>query len=417
VELAHRFGTPLYVLDEAYFRENCRRYRVAFESRYPNVLVAFAAKALMTKAVCRIAEEEGLGLDVVSAGELYTALQAGFPVGRVFLHGSDKSREEMEMAVRHRVGRVVVDNLEELSVLQSLAAAGKAVVDVIIRVTPGVSVETHTHVETGRADTKFGLAIVGGAAREAVAKAMAAANLRVRGIHCHIGSQVLEVEPFRQAAAMMANFSSEVRDALGMVVEDLNMGGGLGVRYLPTDQPPSVEDYAEAVAGTLKDVCAKRGLPLPRLILEPGRGLVGEAGTTLYTIGVVKEIPGVRTYVSVDGGMADNPRPALYGAKYHAIVANKASQPRTKKVTVCGKSCESDTLITDLGTPEVTPGDILAVQTTGAYNYSMASNYNRLPRPAMVLVLDGQPDLIVEREDLEDLVRMDRVPARLQRKT
>jgi diaminopimelate decarboxylase len=413
VALARRFGTPLYVLDEACLRGNCRRYRAAFESRYPNVLICFAAKALMTSALCRIMDQEGLGLDVVSAGELYTALRARFPVNRIFLHGSDKSPQEVELALRHRVHRVVVDNLEEIAQFQQAAAAQDAVVDMLIRVTPGVEVNSHTHVQTGKVDTKFGLSIASGAALEGVSKALQAPNARVRGIHCHIGSQIVDLQPFREAARMMVEFAADVRDRLGLLLEEVNMGGGLGVRYLPTDRPPSVEDFAQAVAGTVAAVSRARDLPLPRLILEPGRGLVGEAGTTLYTIGVVKEIPGVRTYVSVDGGLADNPRPALYDAKYSAIVANKAARPLTTKVTVSGKSCESDTLIVDLETPEVAAGDLLAVQTTGAYNYSMSSNYNRLPRPAMVLVTDGQADLIVERESLEDLVRMDRVPDRL----
>jgi diaminopimelate decarboxylase len=414
VELARRFGTPLYVLDEACLRGNCRRYRAAFESRYPKVLICFAAKALMTTAVCAIVDQEGLGLDVVSSGELYTASQANFPMARVFLHGSDKSPQEMELALRHRVHRVVVDNLEEIAQFQEIAAAQGVEVDVLIRVTPGVEVDSHTHVQTGKVDTKFGLSIATGAALEGVAKGMEAPNVHVRGIHCHIGSQILDLDPFQEAARMMLEFAAEARDRLGLTLEEVNMGGGLGVRYLPTDQPPSVEDFADAVAGTVTAVCRARDLPLPRLILEPGRGLVGEAGTTLYTIGVVKEISGVRTYASVDGGLADNPRPALYDARYSAIVANKASQPLTRKVTVSGKSCESDTLIVDLETPAVAPGDILAVQTTGAYNYSMSSNYNRLPRPAMVLALDGQADLIVARESLDDLVRMDRVPARLR---
>jgi diaminopimelate decarboxylase len=414
VELARQFGTPLYVLDEDCFRETCRNYRAAFEPRYPEVGISFSGKAFMTSAVCRIVAQEGLALDVSSGGELHTGLKAGFPPERILLHGSNKSRAELEMALEAGVGRVGLDHIREVDLLQELAAGRGQTVDVLLRVAPGVQADTHTHIQTGKVDTKFGLAIVGGAAKEAVAKALGAPNLRFRGIHCHIGSQIFDLEPFREAAEMMVDFAAELRDELGHTVAELDLGGGLGVRYLPEDEPPSLEEYAEAVTGAVRDRCEKHGLPLPILLQEPGRSLVGEAGTTLYTVGVVKEIPGVRTYVSVDGGMSDNPRPALYDARYDAIVANKAGEPRDRSVSVSGKHCESDTLIADLKAPQIEPGDILAVQTTGAYNYSMASNYNRLPRPAVVLVAGGRADLIVERETLDDIVRLDRVPARLQ---
>jgi len=414
VELAREFGTPLYVLDEDHFRETCRKYRAAFESRYPKVQVSFSGKAFMTSAVCRIVAQEGLALDVSSGGELHTGLKAGFPAERIFLHGSNKSRAELEMAVEAGAGRVVLDHVPEVGLLQEVAAGKGKTVDVLLRVSPGVQADTHTHIQTGKVDTKFGLAIVNGAAREGVATVLGAPNLRFRGIHCHIGSQILDLRPFRQAAEMMVDLAAELRSELGCTIEDLNLGGGLGVRYLPGDEPPSLEEYARAVTGAVRARCEKHGLPLPRLLQEPGRSLVGEAGTTLYTVGVVKEIPGVRTYVSVDGGMSDNPRPALYDARYDAIVANKAREPRNRNVTMSGKHCETDTLIVDLKAPQIAPGDILAVQTTGAYNYSMASNYNRLPRPGVVLVSGGRADLIVERETLDDLLRFDRVPARLQ---
>lgn len=415
VELARRFGTPLYVVDEDYLRQTCREYRRAFESRYPRVLIAFAAKAFMTTALCRIVDQEGLGLDVASAGELHTALRAGFPPDRTFMHGNNKSPQELEMALSHGVHRVVIDSLQEIHDLEAAAAARGAEVEVLVRVTPGVQADTHTHIQTGKVDTKFGLNIVDGAAREGVARTLASPSLRLRGIHCHIGSQILDLEPFRQAAAMMVDFAAEVRDSLGVVLEDLDLGGGIGVYYRPGDQPPSLDEYAAVVTETIRARCEAQDLPLPRLIQEPGRRLVGEAGTTLYTVGVVKEIPGVRTYVVVDGGLSDNPRPALYDARYDAIVANRAAAPRSRRVTVSGKHCETDTLIADLEAPEIEPGDILAVQTTGAYNYSMASNYNRFPRPAAVLVSGGRADLMVRRETLEDLVRCDRLPPRLRR--
>ena len=415
VELAQRFGTPLYVMDEACLRHTCRDYRRAFESRYPSAHISFSSKAFTCTALCRVVAQEGLGVDVSSGGELHTVLRAGVAPERIFMHGSNKSRAEMEMAVVTGVGRVGIDHLDEIDALQEIADQRGAQLNVLIRVAPGVTADTHTHIQTGRVDTKFGFSLVGGAAMEAAAKALKAANLRLRGINCHIGSQIFDLEPFREAAAMMVDFAAQVRDSLAVTLTDLDLGGGIGVRYQDSDRPPSLDEYAEAVTGAVNERCRLRDFPLPRLIQEPGRRIVGEAGATLYTIGVVKEIPGVRTYVSVDGGLSDNPRPALYDAKYDAIVANKARQPRTCTVTVAGKHCETDTLITDLAAPEISPGDILAVQTTGAYNYSMASNYNRLPRPAAVLVHDGQAEVIVERETLDDLLRQDRIPPRLER--
>ncbi|MBE9566545.1 MAG: diaminopimelate decarboxylase [Proteobacteria bacterium] len=414
VELARRFGTPLYVVDEQYLRETCREFRSAFESRYPNSHISFSSKAFTTMAICRIVEAEGLGVDVSSGGELHTALSAGVAPSKIVMHGSNKSAEEMQMAVAARVSRIGIDCLEEIEALQSIASAEKATLEVLVRVAPGVEADTHTHIQTGKVDTKFGFSIAGGAAKEAVAKVLEAPNLTMRGINCHIGSQIFDLGPFREAVEMMVGLAAELREELGVVVEDLDLGGGLGVHYVAEDNPPSLEEYAEAVTGAVREGCGKHCLPLPRLILEPGRRLIGEAGTTLYTVGVVKHIPSLRTYVSVDGGMSDNPRPALYEARYDALVANKAKEPRTGKVTVSGKHCETDTLIVDLEAPEIESGDILAVQTTGAYNYSMASNYNRLPRPAAVLVSGGEADVIVERESLDDLLRCDRIPDRLK---
>jgi diaminopimelate decarboxylase len=310
----------------------------------------------------------------------------------------------------------VLDSLEEIAALQEAAASRGVVVEALLRVSPGVTADTHYHIQTGKTDTKFGFSIVDGAARAAVARATAARNLRLRGFHCHIGSQILELEPFAQAARLMVDFAADMKEATGLEISDLNIGGGLGVRYLPEQHPPTVEEFAEALVTAISQRCQEHSLPLPRLLLEPGRSLVGEAGLTLYRVGIVKEIAGLRTYVTVDGSLADNPRPALYGARYDAIVANRAAQPRDRKVTISGRSCETDTLIVDLHTPEIAVGDLLAVQTTGAYNYAMASNYNRFSRPAMVLVANGAADVIVAREPLEDLVRQDRVPARLRRK-
>jgi diaminopimelate decarboxylase len=414
VDLAREFGTPLYVVDEDCLRQTCRGYRRAFESRYPRSHISFSSKVFTTMAICRIVEEEGLGVDVSSGGELHTALGAGVAPGKIVMHGNNKSAQEIEMAVAAGVGRIGIDCFEEIGALQAIAAARGGTVEVLIRLAPGVEADTHTHIQTGKVDTKFGFWLVDGTARDAVAEILKAPNLALRGINCHIGAQILDTAPFVQAAQMMIDFAAQLQAELGYTIEDLDLGGGLGVRYLPGDDVPSLDDYAEAVTGAVKACCERTGLPLPRLIQEPGRSLIGEAGTTLYTIGVVKEIPGVRTYVAVDGGISDNPRPALYGAKYSAVVANKANHPLTRTVRVSGKHCETDTLIEELDVPEVERGDTLAVQTTGAYNYSMASNYNRLPRPASVLVSGGRAEIIVERETLDDLTRPDRVPERLR---
>jgi len=413
-ELAQRFGTPLYVMDEQCLRAMCRAYRAAFDKRFRESLVILAAKAFITLAMCRIADQEGLGLDLSSAGELHTGLHTGFPPERIFLHGNNKSAAELEMALDAGVGRIVVDSEAEIELLQRMAAARGATADVLVRVTPGIDAHTHTYIQAGQIDSKFGLGIGTHQALPAVEHVLARPNLRLRGLHCHIGSQVFAIESFDLAARMMVDFVREVREATGYVVEELNLGGGLGVRYREADHPPSVDDYAETISRPLHEQCERHGLPEPKVMVEPGRSIVGEAGLTLYTVGVVKDIPGVRTYVAVDGGMSDNPRPALYQAQYQVVVANKAAWPLDGKVTIAGKHCETDTLISDIEVPELAVGDIIAVQTTGAYNYSMASNYNRLPRPAVVLVCDGQADVIVERETLDDLLRQDRLPQRLE---
>ena len=416
VELAARFGTPLYVIDEEAFRGACRAYREAFAKRWPNSLISFSGKAFLTLASCRLVEQEGLALDVCSGGELYTALQAGFPPERIIVHGNNKSHAELREALESRAGLIVVDSLWELELLEAAARQRGRRADILLRLAPGVEADTHTHIRLGQVDTKFGLSPAGGQAMEGVKRALALPNLSLRGIHCHIGSQILELRPFREAVQMMVDFLAQVKAETGRELEDLDLGGGLGSRYLSDQQPPSVEEYAEAIVAALKAALAKHGLREVRLLQEPGRSLVAEAGTTLYAVGAIKEVPGVRKYVSVDGGLSDNPRPALYQARYEAIVANKATLPPAERVTIAGKHCETDLLIEEIDLPPLAPGDILAVQTTGAYNYSMASNYNRFPRPCCVLVSGGEADVIVARESYDDLVRGDRLPPRLKEK-
>jgi len=413
VELAQRFGTPLYVMDEACIRTKARELRQAYVSRYPDALMLFATKAFLTMAMCRIMDEEGFGLDLSSGGEAYTAMKAGFPMANTYLHGNNKTAAELELALDAGVGRIVLDNEREMDLLQAIAAARGVTQDVLLRVAPGIKPDTHSYISTGQIDTKFGLGISTGCALRGLAKAKSLPNLHLIGLHCHIGSNILGLESFEMAARLMIRFAAEVRDQLGITIRELNLGGGVGVRYQSSHQPPTPEAYAEAVITGIHDELEKVGLPHPRLLQEPGRYISGEAGTTLYTIGTIKDVPGVRRFVAVDGGMSDNPRPALYEAKYEAIVANKATAPLTKTVRLAGKHCECDNLIMELPLPDVEPGDILAVQTTGAYNYTMSSNYNRFPRPAVVLVNDGQADIIVVRETYDDLLSHDRIPDRL----
>lgn len=418
VDLARTYGTPLYVLDEALIRANCRAFRQAFGQRYPQVEIAYAGKAFLTTAMARIVAQEGLALDVASAGELYTALRGGFPPERIFFHGNNKSPDELALALAHGVGRIVVDNLYELDLLGRLAAETGRTADILIRTAPGIDPHTHHRIRTGQADTKFGLSIADGAAMTAVKRALALPGVRLRGLHAHVGSQLLDTRAHEEAADIVLRFAREVADETGYVIEELNLGGGLGIRYLPEHRPPTIDEFAEALVGAVRRALAAYTLPAPRLQLEPGRAIVSEAGTTLYTVGAIKRVsipepPGERLYVTIDGGMSDNPRPQLYDAKYTALLANKADRPAVVTARIAGKHCETDILIQSVPLAEPEPGDILAVLATGAYNYSMASNYNRFPRPAVVLVADGRAEVIVKRETLDDLLRQDVIPPRL----
>ena len=419
VELAREFGTPLYVMDEGQIRDNCRRYKAAFEARYPKNDISFASKAYLNMAICKVMEQEGYSLDVASAGELYTAVKAGFPMERVLLHGNNKSQNELEMALKYGVGRVVVDNLPELRQLAMFARqAGKTQL-VLLRVTPGIDPHTHRRIRTGQEDTKFGLSLASGAALEAVTEALGAApHLKITGLHCHIGSQLLDAHTHEQAIDIMVGFLRKVADATGWMPEDLDIGGGLGIRYTEDQQPPTYEEFADTVIGALNAALEKYGVPAPTLLQEPGRSLVGEAGVTLYTVGVIKKVaipeaPQERTYVTIDGGLSDNPRPQLYDAVYEVLAAGRAGEPKTQAVRVAGKHCETDILIQEAKTQPLETGDILAVQSTGAYNAVMASNYNRFPRPAGVFVRDGKADLVSRRETLDDVVGLDLLPERL----
>mgnify|MGYP003767033293 CR=1 FL=1 len=420
VELAQSFGTPLYVMDEALLRQNCRDYQESFRKRYPNSEIAFAGKAFLNTAMCRILDQEGMSLDCVSAGELYTALKARFPFERIYFHGNNKSEGEIAMALDKGVGRIVVDNMRELEILNSLAVAEGKQAEILLRLTPGIDPHTHRLIRTGQADTKFGMNIKDGTAIQAVKRALECPGVTLKGIHCHVGSQLFDLQAHTGAVHIFVEFLRDVQAETGFVLEEVNTGGGLGVMYVETDRPPTIDEFAETLVSTFLRCLNEFKLDWqPKLIQEPGRSLVCTAGTTLYTIGTIKtvpitEAPGSRTYVAVDGGLSDNPRPSLYQAVYTPLVANKANAEATEVVTISGKHCETDTLIAQTRIAPVEPGDILAVLSTGAYNYSMSSNYNRLARPAVVLVADGQADVIVKRETLEDIVKNDVIPSRLR---
>jgi diaminopimelate decarboxylase len=408
VDLAQEFGTPLYVFDEATLRGRCRGYQEAFGRRYDDVRVLYAGKAFIHPALLTIFEEEGLGLDVVSGGELYVAHRSGFPLEKVYFHGNNKSAQELALALDWGVGRVVVDNFHELALLNRLAVERGRVVEILLRISPGVDPHTHAYITTGIVESKFGFPIVTGQAEEALTQALALPGLRPVGLHAHIGSQIFELEPYRETACILLEFAAAMAARRGFQMAEFSPGGGWAIRYTQADEPPGVEEIAETVVGALCDEVARHCLPLPRLIVEPGRSIVGPAGVALYSVGARKEIPGRRTYVFVDGGMADNVRPALYGARYEAVVANRVNDAATETVTVAGKHCDAgDVLIEGIALPPVAAGDVLATPACGAYCLSLASNYNLALRPAVVLVKDGRARLIRRRESYEDLLRND----------
>ncbi|MDR2933091.1 MAG: diaminopimelate decarboxylase [Oscillospiraceae bacterium] len=409
IELAASFGTPLYVMDEEQIRSACRRYKASIDENYGGRgLVTYASKAFSCKEMCRIIADEGMGLDVVSGGELHTALSAGFPAGRIFFHGNNKTPEELAFALRENVGRIVVDNIYELELLSQMAKGTGKTAAISFRIKPGVDAHTHDFVKTGSIDSKFGLALETGEAFDAVKMALSLDNIRLIGVHCHIGSQIFDIDPFELSAEVMLGFMARVKDELGYEIGELNLGGGFGIKYIPEHDPVEYERYMKTVSATVRKVCAEKGLKMPFIVIEPGRSIAGPAGVTLYKVGGIKEIPGVRTYVSVDGGMADNPRYILYEAEYDMLIANKAARPKTQAVTVAGRCCESGDLIGEnVMLQDVSVGDTLAVLATGAYNYSMSSNYNRLPKPAVVMVSGGEAKIVVKRETYEDVVRND----------
>ncbi|NLZ27436.1 MAG: diaminopimelate decarboxylase [Firmicutes bacterium] len=411
VELAHNYGTPLFVYNEVQIRRKCREYLQAMERCYPHGEIIYAGKAFLTMAMCSLIAGEGLGLDVVSGGELHTAIAANFPMARIYFHGNNKSPEELAMALDSGVGRIVVDSVAELELLNGIAGARGRKARILLRIKPGITAHTHSFIQTGQVDSKFGLGIDDGEALAAARMASSFSHVELKGLHCHIGSQIYNFrEPFRLTAGKMITFIDELR-RVGMEMEELNLGGGLAIRYTSEDRPVGVNDFIAVLTGAIKEGCVEKGLPLPQLMIEPGRSIIGEAGLTLYTVGNIKEIPGVRTYVAVDGGMMDNLRAVLYGAVYERIIADRARASLDSTVTIAGKACESaDILIRDLKVARPRRGDILAVFSTGAYHFSMYSGYNRNPRPAVVFVRGGEAELVVKRESYEDIVGLDILP-------
>ncbi len=406
IELVKEFGTPLYVFDEATLRGKCAEFKKEFGERYENTVIVYAGKAFMNRTLCLILKEEGLGLDVVSAGEMAVARSAGFPLQKAYFHGNNKSADELRHALEWGVGYIVVDNFHELDMLSAIAREKGKKQAILLRLTPGIDPHTHKFITTGTTDSKFGFPLM--TAEDAITKAMTAPNLNLIGLHFHLGSQIFEVEPYEQAIGVILDLAAKMKQNKGFILKQLDIGGGVGVQYTLDAPAPSVSSYAEAVTSSVKKGCQKLKLELPQLVIEPGRAIVCQAGVALYQVGAIKDIPGVRTYVSIDGGMADNIRPAIYGSKYEAVVANKVTARDTKVVTIAGKFCESgDILIRDINLPEMTAGDIIAVPCSGAYCLAMGSNYNSSLKPAVILVNRGKTQVMRRRETFDDLIRLD----------
>ena len=406
--LAEEFGTPLYVFDEFSLRSKCAEFKAEFGQRYQDTTVIYASKAFTNKALAILLKEEGLGLDVVSAGEMSIAHSVGFPMDRIYLHGNNKSAEELRSATEWQVGRIVVDNFHELDMLGKIAKERSCVPDILLRLSPGIDPHTHRYNTTGIVDSKFGFTL--STWEEAVTSAISSPDVNLLGLHFHLGSLICEVEPYQEAIGIVLDFAAGMKHKYSFELRELDIGGGFGVQYTLDSPAPPVSTFAEVIAAAIAGKCSELKLSPPRLIIEPGRAIVARAGVALYRVGVVKDIPGVRCYVSVDGGMGDNIRPALYGARHEAIVANKASAKESGEITIAGKFCESgDILIKDINLPAVSAGDIIAVADCGAYCLPMASNYNASLKPAVVLVKEGEARLIRRRETFEDLTRCDLV--------
>ncbi len=408
VKLAEKYKTPLYVMSEDYIKERLKEIKKDFLEKHEKTMAVYASKAFLTKEMARIVKESGIGMDVVSGGELYTAIQVDFPMEKIIFHGNNKTIDELELAIENNVGRIVVDHLEEIDMIEEIGKKYNRKVHILFRISPGIDSHTHKYIQTGQVDSKFGIPLEEKSIKSAMEKVLKLKFTELVGFHFHIGSQISDNENHINAIRIMAQLIKKVKDDYGFIVKELNTGGGYGIHYSENEERKPLAYFTDSIIKEIEERCKEYGLERPLVIIEPGRWVVGEAGITIYTIGAIKEIPGIRTYVSVDGGMPDNPRPSLYEAKYEAVVINKLDKEPTDLVTIAGKCCESgDILIWDLKVPTLETGDKLAVLSTGAYNYSMSSNYNRIPRPAVVMISEGKDRLIVKRETYDDILRND----------
>ena len=408
VDLAAKYGTPLVVYDVEQIRNQIRAFKKVFEEEQVNYAVSYASKAFACIAMYQVANEEGAYTDVVSAGELYTALKANFPTERISFHGNNKSLFELEMAVKNHVGKIIIDNFHEIKLLDQVLREQDAKINVMLRITPGISAHTHEYDQTGQVDSKFGFDLESGQADLALEQVLANSRMNMVGIHAHIGSQIFELNGFEMAAKKLMEVAENWRSQYGYTAKVINVGGGFGIKYTAEDNPLKPEEFVQAIVKTIKQEAKEASYPIPEIDIEPGRSIVGPAGYNLYTTGSRKVIPGHRAYVTVDGGMGDNIRPALYDAKYETVLATDPNAPLTEHVRIAGKYCESgDILAENQALPETKPGSLLAMLDTGAYGYSMASNYNRNPRPAVIFTENGKAKLVIKRESLEDLVHLD----------
>lgn len=403
--LSREYGTPLYVMDEQLIRDNCTRFYKAFKAEAGKNKVAYAGKAFLTIAMCDIVKSEGLYLDVVSGGELYTASKANFPLEKVYFHGNNKSIDEIKMAIDLGVGTFVVDNLHEIEIINESAKVKGIIQRVLLRVTPGIEAHTHEYIKTGQIDSKFGFTTLNNELEKVISTALSLSNIKLAGLHCHIGSQIFDLEPYKDAVAIMMSLIKNIKEKFSYDIEELDLGGGFGVYYNQGDKPKEIEEFCTMIIEEAEIKCREYGINHPILVIEPGRSIVANAGITLYTVGAIKDIPEVRKYVAVDGGMTDNIRPALYNAQYQCVVANNISEASTELVTIAGKCCESgDILLENIELPKVSSGDIVAFLSTGAYGYSMSNNYNKIPKAAVVLVREGSHRLICKRQTYEDMI-------------
>ncbi|GAA3637830.1 diaminopimelate decarboxylase [Lactobacillus hamsteri] len=409
VELAHQYGTPLVVYDVEKIRQQIRAFKQIFEEENVDYAISYASKAFSAIAMYQVANEEGAYTDVVSAGELYTALKANFPMKKVSFHGNNKSRKELEMAVENRVGKIIIDNFHEIDLLSEILKEKNSEIDVMLRITPGISAHTHEYDQTGQVDSKFGFDLESGQAEEALQKVLKNSRMHMLGIHAHIGSQIFELNGFQMAAEKLMEIANDWREKYNYTAKIINVGGGFGIKYVQSDHPLKPEEFVKAIVKTIKEKAQEFDFPIPEIDIEPGRSIVGPAGYNLYTVGSRKDVQGLKPYVMVDGGMGDNIRPALYQAKYETVLASDPRAKATETVRIAGKYCESgDILVENQALPSTKPGDILAMLDTGAYGYSMASNYNRNPRSAVVFAENGRASLVIKRETLDNLISLDR---------